>query len=171
MGNGIHSPHDGSIMGRYTKSLKKQRKDGGQTEHYMNERIRVKQILGDVLDLVLTAETPAQLRKVLNSAAWGIKKATLVEALELGQVGRANKLASEILNLTEVKKKAFEGNINVNENINILMAEITDVPFEVLADRATKLAESGRSRIGVDRRGDETPTSDEVLLVEAKAVP
>jgi hypothetical protein len=158
-------------MARYTKSFRRQRRDGGQAEYIMTERIRVKQILGDVLELVLSARSPAQLRKVLNSAAWQIKKATLVEALELGDVGRANALSSEILNLTEVKKQSFEGNLNVNENINILMAEITDVPFEVLQDRATKLAESGRSRIGSNRTGDETPASDEVLLVEAEAVP
>lgn len=157
-------------MGRYTKSLRKQRKDGVAMEHYVTEQIRVKQILGDVLELVATAKSAAQLRKVLNSAAWKIKKATLMEALELNQLGRANKLASEILNLTEVRKKAFEGNINYNENVNILMAEITDVPFEVLEQRATQLREGGQSRAGNHRRGDETPASDEVLLVEAETI-
>ena len=157
-------------MAKYTKSLKKQRKDGGAMQHYVTEQIRVKQILGDVLELVATAKSAAELRKVLNSAAWKIKKATLMEALELNQLGRADKLASEILNLTEVKKKAVEGNINYNENINILMAEITDVPYEVLEQRATQLRESGRGGTGVDRRGNETPASDEVLLVEAKTV-
>jgi hypothetical protein len=157
-------------MAKYTKSLKKQRKDGGATQHYVTEQIRVKQILGDVLELVATAESAAQLRKVLNSAAWKIKKATLMESLELNQLGRANRLATEILNLTEVKKKAIEGNINYNENVNILMAEITDVPFEYLEQRATALREGGQSRTGANRRGDETPASDEVLLVEAKTV-
>lgn len=157
-------------MARYTKSFRKQRMDGGLQEYIMTERIRVKDILGDVLELVLSARSPAQLRKVLNSAAWSIKKATLVEALELGNVHRANRLATEILNLTEVKKQSFEGNLNVNENIKILMAEITDVPFEILQDRATKLAELGRSRTGGDRAGNETPASDEVLLVEAEAI-
>jgi hypothetical protein len=157
-------------MARYTKSFRRQRRDGGQQEYIVTEQIRVKQILGDVLDLVLSAKSPAQLKKVLNSAAWSIKKATLVEALELGNVHRANRLASEILNLTEVKKQSIEGNLNVNENINILMAEITDVPFGILQDRATKLAELGRSGTGGDRAGDETPASDEVLLVEAETV-
>ena len=157
-------------MARYTKSFRRQRRDGGQQEYIMTERIRVKQILGDVLELVLSAKSPAQLRKVLNSAAWQIKKATLVESLELGNVHRANRLATEILNLTEVKKQSFEGNLNVNENINILMAEITDVPFEILQDRATKLAELGRSGIVGDRAGDETPASNEILLVEAETV-
>jgi hypothetical protein len=157
-------------VARYTKAFKKQRKDGGQTEWVMTEKIRVKQILGEVLELVCTAKSPAQLRKVLNSAAWSIKKATLVEALELNDVTRANRLATEILNLTEVKKQSFEGNINYNENVNILMATITDVPFEYLEQRATAIREGGQSRVGVDRRGDETPAADEVLLVEAKPV-
>jgi hypothetical protein len=157
-------------MAKYTKSLKKQRRDGRREEHAITEQIRVKQILGDVLELVVSAKSPAQLRKVLNSASWQIKKATLVEALELNQLYRANRLASEILNLTEVKKKSIEGNINYNENVNILMAEITDVPFEYLEQRATQLREGGQSRTGADRRGDETPASDEVLLVEATTV-
>jgi hypothetical protein len=157
-------------MARYTKSFRRPRRDGGQQEYIVTEQIRVKQILGEVLELVLSAKSPAQLKKVLNSAAWTIKKATLVEALELGNVHRANRLASEILNLTEVKKQSFEGNLNVNENINILMAEITDVPFAILQDRATQLAELGRSGTGGDRAGDETPASDEVLLVEAETV-
>jgi hypothetical protein len=157
-------------MGRYTKSFKKQRKDGGHKEHEMVERIRTKQILGDVLELVMTAESPAQMRRVLNSAAWKIKKACLVESLELEQLGRADKLASEILNLTEVKKKAIEGNINYNENVQILMAEITDVPYEVLERRASQLREGRFIGTGDDRRGDETPASNEVLLVEADTV-
>jgi hypothetical protein len=70
----------------------------------MVEQIRVKQILGDVLELVLNATSPAQLKKVLNSSAWQIKKAVLVEALELGHIDRANTLATQILNLTEVKE-------------------------------------------------------------------
>jgi len=157
-------------VARYTKAFKKQRKDGGQAEYIMTERIRAKQILGEVLELVCTAKSPAQLRKVLNSAAWQIKKATLVEALELNDTVRANRLASEILNLTEVKKQSIEGNINYNENVNILMASITDVPFEYLEQRATAIREGGQSRTGVDRRGNETPAADEVLLVEAETV-
>jgi hypothetical protein len=157
-------------MARYTKAFRKQRKDGGQTEWVMTEQIRVKQILGEVLELVATAKTPAQLRKVLNSAAWSIKKATLVEALELNDVHRANRLATEILNLTEVKKQSFEGNINYTENVNILMATITDVPFEYLEQRANAIREGGQSRTGIDRRGDETPAANEVLLVEAETV-
>ena len=157
-------------MARYTKSFRKPRRDGTAQEHYMTEQIRVRQILGDVLELVCSAKSPAQLKKVLNSASWQIKKATLVEALELNNLHRANRLASEILNLTEVKKQVFEGNFNVNENIQILMAEITDVPFAILQDRATQLAELGRGGTGGDRAGDETPASDEVLLVEAETV-
>jgi hypothetical protein len=157
-------------MARYTKSFTRQRKDGGQAEWIMTERIRVKQILGDVLELVCSAKSPSQLRKVLNSAAWQIKKATLVEALELNDTNRANRLATEILNLTEVKKQSFEGNINYNENVNILMASITDVPFEYLEKRATAIREGGLGGTGVDRRGDETPAAKEVLLVEAETV-
>lgn len=157
-------------MARYTKSLRKPRKTGAPVQDYLANTIRAKQILGDILDLVATAESATQLRKVLNSASWKIKKAILCEALELNQLGRADKLASEILGLTEVKKKAIEGNINYNENVNILMAEITDVPFEILEQRATQLREGRCRRVGDHRRGDETPASAEVLLVEAETV-
>jgi hypothetical protein len=138
----------------------------------MTEQIRVKQILGDVLNLVLNATSPAQLKKVLNSSAWQIKKAVLVEALELGHIDRANTLATQILNLTEVKEKKISGGfgVDVNQNLQILMAEITDVPFEVLADRAKQLRDTKLLGTGDHRRRDETSESGEVLLVEDGAV-
>jgi hypothetical protein len=127
----------------------------------MVEQIRVKQILGDVLELVLNATSPAQLKKVLNSSAWQIKKAVLVEALELGHIDRANTLATQILNLTEVKEKKISGGlgVDVNQNLQILMAEITDVPFEVLADRAKQLRDTKLLGTGPDRRRDDEPVS------------
>ena len=147
---------------------KKQRKDGRKAEHRMTEQIRVKQILGDVLNLVLNATSPAQLKKVLNSSAWQIKKAVLVEALELGHIDRANILATQILNLTEVKEKRLSGGfgVDINQNLQILMAEITDVPFEILADRAKQLRETKLLGTGDHRRRDEASESGEVLLVE-----
>lgn len=147
---------------------KKQRKDGGMQTHRMVEQLRVKEILGDVLDLVLTATSAAQLRKVLNSASWQIKRALLVEALELGHIDRANNLATQILNLTEVKEKKVSGHIgvDVNENIQVLMAEITDVPFEVLEERAKQLRERRLIGGSSNRGGDETPEPVEVLVVE-----
>ena len=147
---------------------KKQRKDGSAQTHRMVEEIRVKQILGDVLELVLNATSPAQLKKVLNSASWQIKKAILVEALELGHIERANNLATQILNLTEVKEKKLSGGfgVDINQNLQILMAEITDVPFEALADRARQLADIKLIGTGADRGRDEASESGEVLLVE-----
>lgn len=147
---------------------KKQRKSGHKQETRIVEQIRVKQILGEVLELVTNSTSTAQLRKVLNSASWQIKKAILVEALELGHIERANNLATQILNLTEVKEKKISGGIgiDVNENVQILMAEITDVPFEVLAERATQLRDNRLIGAGTNRRGDETPGTGEVLLVE-----
>ena len=88
--------------------------DGGKSGKVgIAKSIRVQQLLGDVKDLVLTAESPSQLRRILNSAAWKIKKAGLVEALEMHDIGTANRLASEILTLTEVKKARVESNINI----------------------------------------------------------
>jgi hypothetical protein len=138
----------------------------------MVEHIRVKQILGDVLELVLSATSPAQLKKVLNSASWSIKKAILVEALELGHIERANNLATQILNLTEVKEKRLSGGIgiDINQNLQILMAEITDVPFEALEQRARQLRDVKLLGTGSDRGGDEASESGEVLLVEDGAV-
>ena len=148
---------------------KKQRRDGRAATDRIVEDIRVRQILGDVLDLVLNATSPAQLKKVLNSASWSIKKAILVEALELGHIERANNLATQILNLTEVKEKKLSG-VDINQNLQILMAEITDVPFEALADRARQLADIKLLGTGPDRGRDEAPESGEVLLVEDGAV-
>lgn len=148
---------------------KKQRKDGGMQTHRMVEQLRVKEILGDALELVLNATSVTQLRKVLNSASWKIKKAILVEALELGHIERANNLATQILNLTEVKEKRVSGNIgvDVNENIQVLMAEITDVPFEVLEERAKQIKRDIKLiGTGSDRRGDEETGPEEILLVE-----
>jgi len=138
----------------------------------MVENIRVKQILGEVLELVLNATSAAQLKKVLNSASWQIKKAILVESLELGHIERANNLATQILNLTEVKEKKLSGGfgIDINQNLQILMAEITDVPFEALEERARQLREPKYIGTGADRGRDEAPESDEVLLVEDGAV-
>ncbi len=151
---------------------KKPRKDGRAAQDRIVEDIRVRQILGDVLDLVLNATSPAQLKKVLNSASWSIKKAILVEALELGHIERANNLATQILNLTEVKEKKLSGGfgVDINQNLQILMAEITDVPFEALADRARQLADTKLLGTGADRRRDEASESGEVLLVEDGAV-
>jgi hypothetical protein len=150
---------------------KKERKDGGKQTHRIVEQIRVKQILGDVLDLVLNATSASQLRKVLNSASWKIKKAILIEALELGHIDRANNLATQILNLTEVKEKKLSGNIgmDINESVQILMAEITDVPFHVLEERAKQIRELkyiGHSGTGADRGRDEASEPGEVLVVE-----
>ena len=150
---------------------KKQRKDGRKAEHRVTEHIRVKQILGEVLELVLNATSAAQLRKVLNSASWKIKKAILVEALELGHIDRANNLATQILNLTEVKEKKLSGylGVDVNENVQILLAEITDVPFAALEERAKQLRNTkliGHSGTGADRGRDEASESGEVLVVE-----
>ena len=151
---------------------KKQRRDGSAATHRMVEDIRVKQILGEVLTLVLNATSPAQLKKVLNSASWSIKKAILVEALELGHIERANNLATQILNLTEVKEKKLSGGfcIDVNQNLQILMAEITYVPFEALEERARQLRDVKYIGTGGDRGRDEASESDEVLLVEDGAV-
>lgn len=154
---------------------KKAKKDGAWANHRMTEQIRVKDILGEVLELVINATSAAQLRKVLNSASWKIKKAVLVEALELGHIDRANQLATQILNLTEVKEKKISGHLgmDIHESIQILMAEITDVPFEALEERAKQLRDTkliGYSGTGADRRGDETPESGEVLVVENGAV-
>ena len=60
---------------------KKIRKDGTLAQHRIVEQIRVKEILGEVLDLVLESKSVTELRKVLNSASWKIKKAILVEAI------------------------------------------------------------------------------------------
>jgi hypothetical protein len=146
--------------------------DGRAATNRIVEQIRVKQILGDVLELVLGATSPAQLKKVLNSASWSIKKAILVEALELGHIDRANNLATQILNLTEVKEKKFSGDfgVNVNQNLQILMAEITDVPFAVLEERAKQLRDTKLLGTGADRGRDEAAESGEVLLVEDGAV-
>jgi hypothetical protein len=146
--------------------------DNRKAEARVVEHIRVKQILGDVLELVLNTTSPAQLKKVLNSSAWQIKKAVLVEALELGHIDKANNLATQILNLTEVKEKKLSGGfgIDVNQNLQVLMAEITDVPFELLAERAKQLADTKYLGTGSDRRGDEETESGEVLLVEDGAV-
>ena len=153
---------------------KKQRKDNRRAEERVVDHIRVKQILGDVLELVLNTTSAAQLKKVLNTSAWQIKKAVLVEALELGQIDKANALATQILNLTEVKEKKLTGGfgIDVNQNLQILMAEITDVPFELLTERANQLRLGNTKLIGArsNRRGDEAPEPGEVLLVEDGAV-
>lgn len=149
---------------------KKQRKDGGKQEHRQIENIRVQQILGEILELVLKCQTSRELRKTLNSSAWKIKKAVLVEALELGDLNKANRLASEILNLTEVKKAAIQADVNVNENVQVLLAEIRDIPFEQLEQRAKKLRELRRLGDASDRRGDEASESREVLLVQDGAV-
>ena len=152
---------------------KKQRKDNRRAEARVVDHIRVKQILGDVLELVLNTTSSAQLKKVLNSSAWQIKKAVLVEALELGHIDKANNLATQILNLTEVKEKKLSGGfgIDINQNLQVLMAEITDVPFEVLEERAKQLRDTKLIGTGADRRRDEASESGEVLLVEGGAVP
>lgn len=120
---------------------KPQRKSGRLAEQRVVEQIRIKEILGDILDLVANSKSITELRKTLNSASWQIKKAILMEALELGHIERASRMATEILNLTEVKEKKISGNfgIDVNQNIKVLMAEITDIPYEVLEERAEKI--------------------------------
>ncbi len=147
---------------------KKTRRDGRAATDRIVDQIRVKQILGDVLELVLNATSAAQLKKVLNSASWSIKKAILVEALELGHIEKANNLATQILNLTEVKEKKISGGlgVDINQNLQILMAEITDVPFAALEERAKQLRDVKLIGIGGDRGRDEAPESSEVLLVE-----
>lgn len=151
---------------------KKPRRDGRAATNRIVEDIRVKQILGEVLDLVINATSAAQLKKVLNSASWQIKKAILVESLELGHIERANNLATQILNLTEVKEKKLSGGfgIDINQNLQILMAEITDVPFEALEERARQLRDVKYIGTRSDRGGDEAAESREVLLVEDGAV-
>jgi hypothetical protein len=151
---------------------KKPKKDGRAATNRIVEDIRVRQILGDVLDLVLNATSAAQLKKVLNSASWQIKKAILVEALELGHIERANNLATQILNLTEVKEKKLSGGfgIDINQNLQVLMAEITDVPFAALEERAKQLRDIKLLGTGPDRGRDEAPESGEVLVVEDGAV-
>lgn len=150
--------------------FKKQRKDGGGSEHRVTEIIRVKEILGEALDLILDSH-PSQLKKILNSASWDIKKAILVEALELGNIERANALATHILDLTEVKEKKITGDVgmHIDQNIQVLMAEITDLPYEVIEERATKLKklrEVRRLRTSSPRGRDAEEESGEVLLVE-----
>lgn len=146
---------------------KKPRKTGSGAQHRVVEEIRVKQILGEMLELILNS-SEAEIKKVMNSASWGIKKAILVEALELGHIERANNLATQILNLTEVKEKKVTGDIGfqIDNNVRVLMAEITDVPYEVLAQRAEQLRELKRVGACADRRGDVPTKSGDVLLVE-----
>jgi hypothetical protein len=150
---------------------KKPRKDGGGTQHRIVEQIRVKQILGEVLELILNSDE-SQIKRIMNSASWQIKKAILVEALELGHIEKASNLATQILNLTEVKEKKLTGDIglNVDNNIRVLMAEITDVPYEILAQRAEQLRELRRIGASADRGGDVSAESGELLLVEDEPV-
>jgi hypothetical protein len=169
------------MMAKYSrKSPKKQRKDGGHTHFSRLETVRAREVLGDAYELILNAPSSAAMRKTLNSASWQVKKAVLLEALELGDVGRANSLATQILNLTEVKKQEVSGNVTYNERVEILLAEVTGVPFDVLAERAKQIKESTRlieggfiggseaepDRVDTDRRRDEEEESFQVLVVE-----
>jgi len=162
------------------KTPKKQRKDGGHTAYSRVESVRAKEVLGEAHELLMSARNPEHLKKMLNSASWQVKKAILLEAIELGNIGYANNLANQILNLTEVKKQEFRGDFTYSERVEILLAEVTGVPFEVLAERAKQIQESkrqitdgqeaGRSGDSADRGGDEAPESFQVLVVEDGAV-
>lgn len=166
-------------MARPGRKPKKQKKDGFREQHRMAEIVRAKQILGDAHELIVNCTSVAQLRKILNSASWTIKKAILLEALELGHIDRANHLATQILQLTETKKQEIRGEIGYNAKLEVLLAEVTGVPFEVLAERAKQIksatkqiteGDGGRARASSDRGGDETPESFEVLVVEDGSV-
>jgi len=162
------------------KNPKRKRKDGGATESRVVESIRVKEILGEAYDLIMNCNSAAQLKKALNSASWTIKKGILLEALELGHIDRANYLSTQILNLTESKKQEVRADFTFNERIEILMAEVTGVPFDVLEQRAREIR-SAQERItsgqeperlgtGTDRGRDEAPESFEVLVLEDGSV-
>lgn len=146
------------------------RGDGGKQEHRVVHAIWLQEILGDALELIMTTKDTAKLRKTLNSASWKIKKAVMADALEQGDLHKANAVATYILNLTEVKKAAIEQNINVNENVRILMEAIVDVPYEHLEQRANQLREVKRIGIGTHRARDDEEGTGEVLLVEAESV-
>lgn len=133
------------------------------------EAIRIKEILGDALKL-LTSEDGSNLKKILNTVSWKVKKAILQEAIERGKIWQVDRLASEILNLTEVKKAALEANVNINENVQILMAEIKDVPYEVIEQRAKQLRELKRLRARTSGTTDDGGQSGEVLVLQDGAV-
>ncbi|GAG30726.1 unnamed protein product, partial [marine sediment metagenome] len=110
---------------------------------------------------------------LLNDASWKVKKAVLAEALQTGNLDKASSVATHILNLTEVKKTILDSNVNISQNINVLMAEITDVPYELLEARAKELQglrETKQAGTGADRGRDETPASERVLVVQDGAV-
>lgn len=154
-------------------SKSKPRKDGGKQEDKVVRAIWLKDILQDALDLILTTKDPKTLKRLLNDASWKVKKAVMAEALQTGNLEKASSVASHILNLTEVKKASLESNININQNVQVLMAEITDVPYELLEARAKEIQERREARqigTGVDRGRDETPASERVLVVQDGAV-
>jgi len=147
-----------------------QRKDGGKTEHRTVHAAWLQDILGEALHLIMTTRDTRKLRKVLNDSSWKVKKAVMADALEQGNLTKANAIATYILNLTEVRKAAVEKNINVNENVRVLMDEIIDADFEILEKRASQLREAKRLRAGADRAGDDASGTGEVLLVEDASV-
>jgi len=154
-------------------SKSKPRKDGGKQEDKVVRAIWLKDILQEALDLIMTTTDPNRLKRLLNDASWKVKKAVLAEALQSGNLDKASSVATHILNLTEVKKAALDANINMNQNVNILLAEITDVPYELLEARAKELQGLGEAKqvgTGADRGRDETPASERVLVVQDGAV-
>lgn len=132
----------------------------------MNHAVWLQQVLGDTLELIMTETDPQRLRRTLNSASWKLKKAVMADAIQAGDLRRLDQIASYILGLTEVKKAEQVHNVNVSQNVQVLLAEITDVPFHVLEERAKQLRDLKRIGTGADRRGDEASESSEVLVVE-----
>lgn len=136
----------------------------------MDHGVWLKQVLGETLELVMTETDPQRLRRTLNSASWKLKKAVMADAIQQGDLRRLDAIASYILGLTEVKKAEQVHNVNVSQNVQVLLAEITDVPFHVLEERAKQLRELKRVGAGPNRRGDEASESREILVVEDGAV-
>lgn len=121
--------------------------------------IRNKQLVEEALN-ILNAKDARSLKVKMNDASWHVKKLALLEALETGDMKTANKLASEVLDLTEAKKQEVKGQFIVNERLQVLVAEVENLSDEQLYKRAEEIR---RLREGVDPQGDEEARSREVL--------
>jgi len=138
-------------------------KKAHDAEQKMVDMVRSKELLAEVLSYIDSHRgSVASLKKKLNNASWNIKKALLIEAIQLGEGSKMNDLASEILKITEPKKATVKGEFEINkfgEEVVMLLDDLEDVDHEKLFERAEEIRQS---RIEAHRNKASERASEEV---------
>lgn len=137
-----------------------------QNEVDVIDHIRNKGLVEEALK-VINAKDARSLKVKLNDASWRVKQLAMLEALEEGDMRKANRLASEILDLTEAKKQKVEGHLLVDTRMQVLVAEVENLSDEALYRRAEEI---GRAGAKSNLEGDEEAEPRKILDVEDASV-